>query len=175
MNEIWKDVPNYERYYQISNKGRLKTKERVSVQNHIIQERIRKVLFKPNGYAYYNLNVDGKVKNMFIHRLIASAFIDGYNEKLQVDHIDRDRKNNSISNLRVVDSAQNNQNSPARKGCASKYKGVYFDKTNNKWRMNITKEGKKIVKNFKTETEASRCYDIFAKELHGAYAVLNNA
>jgi hypothetical protein len=78
------------------------------------------------GYNQVWLYKDGKRKTVYVHRLVAEAYLQDWNPDLQVDHIDRNRTNNCLSNLRMVTCSQNLQNNKA--------KGVYFRKDLKKWR-----------------------------------------
>ena len=86
-----------------------------------------------------------------------------------IDHIDGDKTNNNIDNLRQCTSSQNSSNRIPHNGM----KGV--DHTpSNKWRARIMHEGKRIcIGSFSTAEDAARAYDQFAKEHHGEYARLN--
>ena len=71
-------------------------------------------LIKPHlnkkGYLRISLNIDGKKKMMFIHRLIGLTYISNINNYPQIDHIDRNKLNNNVSNLRWVNNLLNQQN-----------------------------------------------------------------
>lgn len=98
MIEIWKDIPEWEGLYQVSNLGRIKSVKRDKV----------KVLDINNaGYARVQLCDDKRRKKYFVHRLVAQAFISGYFENAQVNHIDMDRTNNIASNLEWVTPSNN--------------------------------------------------------------------
>lgn len=98
MKEIWKDIPKWEGLYQVSNLGRIKSVKRDKV----------KVLDINNaGYARVQLCDDKRRKKYFVHRLVAQAFISGYFENAQVNHIDMDRTNNIASNLEWVTPSEN--------------------------------------------------------------------
>ena len=99
MQEIWKDIPNYEGLYQISNFGRVKSLSRMMQKRKCI-ETIKKPTLSNKGYYRLPLYNNGKVKYFAIHRLVAENFIDNPKNKPTVDHIDRDRTNNVVSNLR---------------------------------------------------------------------------
>lgn len=99
MNEIWKDIKGYEGLYQISNFGRVKSLKRM-----INKRRCEEIIKKPSlgGKGYYRLPLckNGINKYYFIHRLVADAFIPNPENKPTVDHIDRNKINNYVNNLR---------------------------------------------------------------------------
>ena len=101
--EIWQDVNGYESGYQISNLGRVLSKKR----GLIVATRINH-----NGYRILNLSKNGKLTFPRVHRLMAQHFIPNTNaEYCLVDHIDRNRLNNTLSNLRWVSPKMNSMNS----------------------------------------------------------------
>ena len=98
--------------------------------------------------------------------------------ELQIDHIDQNKQNNNIGNLRLATSASNCHNrqlTPAiKKKKTSKYKGVYWHKPRNKWRARIVVNGKpKELGRFHKEEDAAKVYDLAAKQFYGQFAVLN--
>lgn len=64
-----------------------------------------------NGYNYVYLCKEGKMFKKFVHKLVAEAFIPNPEHKTQVDHIDTNRANNNVSNLRWS-SPKENRNNP---------------------------------------------------------------
>lgn len=95
---------------------------------------------------------------------------------LMLDHINGNRYDNRIENLRMVDYNANNMNSRSRKGTSSKYKGVSKDIYHSKqyWKAQIQFNKKKYrLGHFADEVVAAKAYDIKAKELFKEYAVLN--
>lgn len=80
----------------------------------------RKIKLCPDGRGYLEFNVsdEGKHKHIRYHQLIVKVFIDPeYDSKTQeIDHLDHNRLNNSIDNLRVVSAGQNQINKTAYKG-----------------------------------------------------------
>lgn len=100
--EIWKDVDGYGGFYEVSNLGRVRSKERITeIQPycHIVRKpRILKAQF--NG-TYYRvvMSVDGKSRQVLIHRLVAETFIPNPKGLPQVNHKDENGKNNHVNNL----------------------------------------------------------------------------
>jgi len=109
MEEIWKDIPNYEGLYQASNLGRIKSLERFNYKGHHNLERILKQTKCKNGYYYVALCKDKKVKSIPVHRLIAITFLDNSNNLPCINHIDGNKSNNKISNLEFCTYSHNNK------------------------------------------------------------------
>ena|SRR3984957_11485728 len=90
-----------------------------------------------------------------------------------IDHIDGDRTNNRLSNLRLTTPSQNSYNvKKGKKITSSRFKGVNWDQ--GKWRAYITMSGKRHhIGRYPTEEEAAVAYDTKAVEVFGVYAKLN--
>ena len=80
-----------------------------------------------------------------MHRLVSVAFIPNHENKPQVDHIDNNRTNNNITNLRWTSAKQNAQNRTKRSDNTSGYKGVSWSKNTQKWQAYIYINSKKIT------------------------------
>lgn len=63
-----------------------------------------------NGYFYVNLWINGLQHSRYIHRLVAQAFIPNPSNHKYVDHIDRNKENNNIENIRWVSASENTNN-----------------------------------------------------------------
>jgi len=117
---------------------------------------------KPNNKGYINICINKKL--YALHRLIYKYhnedwdITDTSNNNL-IDHININSLDNRIENLRVVNHSQNCRNKNKRQNCSSKYIGVSWHKTNNKWIAHIRINGKsKNLGYFDNEEEASECY-----------------
>lgn len=104
MNEIWKDIKDYPNY-QISNFGNVK-----SLSNNF--SRKEKILKhgKLKGYLFVQLSKNGKIKCYRVHRLVAEAFIPNPDNKPCIDHINTDRSDNRVCNLRWCSHKENMNN-----------------------------------------------------------------
>lgn len=109
MEEIWKDIKGYEGLYQVSNLGRVKS------FSHIVRCRNGKRIqpgktltgaFDGN-YLHVTLFKNGKRKICFIHRLVASTFIDNPYDLPQVNHKDGNKMNNNVKNLEWCSARDN--------------------------------------------------------------------
>lgn len=102
MCEIWKDVPNYEGLYQVSNLGRVKS-------NHNGKGHKPKVLtnIPRNGYVSVILCKNKSQKNVFVHRLVAKCFVPNPENKPCVNHIDGNKSNPCASNLEWCTQKEN--------------------------------------------------------------------
>jgi hypothetical protein len=111
-----------------------------------------------------------KGKTIYMHNEIAQPPPDR-----MVDHIDHNGLNNSRPNLQLATRSQNACNRRKRDSkCTSKYKGVWFNKRENKWMSSIKVEGKRIFLGyFDNQLDAAKAYDKAARQYHGNFAVLN--
>lgn len=107
MNEIWKDIKDYEGIYQVSNLGRVKSVDRLDGSNHRLKGKIKSTSIRPNGYENVILFKNSKRKGHSVHRLVAQAFISNTDNKPEVNHIDENKTNNQASNLEWVTAKEN--------------------------------------------------------------------
>lgn len=126
--EIWKDIPNYEGYYQVSNLGRVKSIPRKIRNNDgffISKERILRQNSRDGKYLNLMLYKSNVYKTFRVHTLVAMAFL-GYDNskerKLVIDHIDNNGKNNHVSNLQITTQRINTAKDKNKK--TSKFTGV---------------------------------------------------
>lgn len=101
MGEVWKPVAGYEGLYEVSNFGNVRSLFRYKKQ--------LKPYENARGYKTVELAKDKTRKRVFVHRLVAAAFIENLNNLPQVNHIDENPRNNCADNLEWC-SAKYNMN-----------------------------------------------------------------
>ena len=167
MKEIYKDVPGYEGLYQVSNLGNVKSLGRFKLwrnKNVYVNEKILKQS-KVNNYPHIVLHNKGIPETFKVHQLLAIVFLNhkpcGY--KLVVNHINFNTLDNRVENLEIVTQRENANKKHIKS--SSKYLGVLFDKTRNKYRSQIQIDGKNItLGRFKNEYDAHLTYQKSLKE-----------
>lgn len=111
MQEIWRDIPDYEGLYQVSNLGRVKSLN----YNRTNVEKILKLVQDRNGYLIVKLSKKGKAKLKKVHRLVAQAFIPNPNNLPQINHKNEIVSDNISDNLEWCTAQYNKEYSSARK------------------------------------------------------------
>lgn len=111
QNEIWKPVPNYEGFYEVSTLGRVRN---VAVgKNRKPGHVLRPCLSKDRGYLEVVLNKFGKPRHKTIHQLVAAAFIGRQPEGMQVNHKDTVKTHNRPENLEYITGGDNTRHAAA--------------------------------------------------------------
>lgn len=121
-----------------------------------------------SGYHKVGLvTLEGRLKSSIgLHKLLALAFVPNPYSKPIVDHIDRNKLNNNLNNLRWVTQQGNSQNASPRQNASSKYLGVHLDKRTSRWRAVIRVNHKRhYLGGYETELEAHKAY-MDAKAIH---------
>lgn len=109
MEEVWREIPEWESY-EVSNLGRIRSKDRIiSHQHRRLKGRVLKLRYDQHGYLQAQIKHDGKRKLMKAHRAVAMAFIPNPDNKPCVNHIDNDPSNNKLENLEWVTRKENTQ------------------------------------------------------------------
>jgi hypothetical protein len=114
------EVEGYSNYL-IYKDGRVWSKKR----NKYLKPRINRY-----GYMDINLCKNGKKKKWSVHRLVALAYIPNPENKPQIDHINRNRKDNRLENLRWATSSENNINKGVSKTNILGVKNISKTKSN---------------------------------------------
>ena len=105
MNEIWKSIPGYEGFYEVSDLGRVRSLARVIIRANGRKQTFRgKILLpafgKRKGYPHVSLHRAGARTNFDVHTLVALAFLGPRPNGFEVCHGDGDPRNANIKNLR---------------------------------------------------------------------------
>ena len=114
MREVFEDLKGYEDSYQISDSGRVFTKRRL-VGNHIYYGRELVPKLTRDGYLKVTLSKNNKCKAYYLHRLVATQFLNNTSNLPQVNHIDGNKLNNNVTNLEWCTKGEN-QNHAVRTG-----------------------------------------------------------
>ncbi len=159
--EIWKDIPNYEGHYQVSNLGRVK-----SIKEG--KDLIRKPCFVGKGYLAVNLCKGSFRQSIKIHSLVAMSFLNHKPDKTQkivVDHINNIKTDNRVDNLQLISQRLNSAKDI--KGKTSSFVGVCWFKQTSKWISSIEINGKKQhLGLFICELKAAMAYQKALKEIN---------
>jgi hypothetical protein len=158
--EIWKDIPNYEGHYQVSNFGNVKS---IKISN----ERVLKPGLNSEGYLLVILYKYSIQKTFKIHKLVAMAFLNHTPDKTQrivVDHINNIKIDNRLENLQLITQRQNATKD--KNGYSSRFIGVTWYKKTKKWQVRIYINGKnKNLGYYTNELEAANAYQSILKTI----------
>lgn len=120
MQEIWKDVPGWVGFYQVSNSGRVRSLPRIIIwvdkgirRPRPLKGKILKQQISTKGYRKVSLTKPGKRTQPLVHDLVLTAFRGPKPKELQACHNDGDKANNRPDNLRY-DTCQANINDRER-------------------------------------------------------------
>jgi hypothetical protein len=160
----WKNIEGYANYL-------------VSDLGFVMNKKTLRILQAgTNKYGYHHVCLcECKVRETLkIHTLVAKHHIDNPSGYKCVDHIDHDKNNNCVTNLRWCSSSQNSMNRSKRTNTTSNYKGVCWDKHAQKWRVQIKVDGKlKHIGYFVSEVQAAVAYNNAAIQYYAEFACLN--
>ena len=130
----FRKIVNYENY-SVSNMGTIRNDK----TNRILQPQI-----DTKGYYCVILYNNSKRKNINIHRLVGVAFVENPDNKICLDHINNNKLDNNISNLRWSTYQENNRNASIRSDNSSGIKGIYWNKKAKKYHTRIKIDGNYI-------------------------------
>ncbi len=116
QNEVWKDIPNFEGYYQASTMGRIRSLDREiekrdgrgGIDRYVRLGKIFNLKYKKNRrYTSVRLSKDGKTNSYAVHRIIAITFINNSENKPQANHINGIKSDNRVENLSWMTNSEN--------------------------------------------------------------------
>ena len=134
MEEIYKTVEGFENY-EVSNLGNIKNKG---------TGRILKQTNNGKNYLKVRLYNNKTSRTIKVHKLVAKMFLENPENKPYVDHIDNNRLNNNLINLRYATCKENSQNATISKTNTSSVKGVSYCNVKNKYRARVCVDGVSI-------------------------------
>lgn len=103
INEVWKPVRGYFNLYEVSNYGRVRSLN----YHHTDKERILSPFKNSGGYLIVGLYKDEKRKKYRIHRLVWEAFNGPIPKGMQINHLNEDKTDCSLTNLSLVTPKEN--------------------------------------------------------------------
>lgn len=121
--EEWRDVVGYEKMYQVSNYGRVKSLSRVGDNGHYIKESYLHIRKDKDGYCIVTFFKHGIRKDWKVHRLVAIAFIPNPDNFSYVNHKDEIKSNNYVENLEWCTAAYNTNYGSRNKKVSEKLRG----------------------------------------------------
>jgi hypothetical protein len=162
MEEIWKEITGFEGYYEVSTLGNIRSVDRVLNcpwgEVYPAKGKIKATCKDRYGYSHVCLSKEGKKCYPTVHRLVALTFIANPNNLPCIDHIDGDRLNNVVENLRWCSVADNNRNPITRKRHRAT---VYSEERNNK----ISRSLKGHILSPETKKKISESHKLYHKKL----------
>jgi hypothetical protein len=173
MEEIFKDVINYEGIYKISNKGNLISLDRFVINGgngpKFRKIKGQKIKTTKDSYGYETcvLSKNGKPKTHRIHSLVYNSFKKPLKKGFVIDHIDNNPSNNILENLQSMSHRQNISKGMMlkRKDKLSKYPNVSFRRDRKKWFSRIQVNNKmKIIGHFDNELDAYNAFLNYKKQ-----------
>lgn len=155
MEEVWKDIKDYEGLYQVSNFGKIR---KLRFINNICNK--NKIFFitpqKVNGYYHVVLYKNGKYKDKLLHRLIAETFIPNIKNYLEVNHKNGDKTDNRVENLEWCTRKQNMQHAVKTGLYISPNKGRYGANSYKALKVKmLNKENNEVIKIFGSIIDAA--------------------
>lgn len=104
--EEWRSIPGYEKYYEISSEGRVRSFDRIVASGRLRRGRTLSQAVV-TGYMQVCLCVLGESKKFYTHVLVALSFIGSKPDGLEVNHKDGNKSNNSVDNLEYITPSAN--------------------------------------------------------------------
>lgn len=168
MKEVWKDIEGYEGLYQVSNLGRVKslprTKKTKSGVTYITKEKI--LMFRNcAGYNRCSLTKNNKSKNIYVHRLVARAFIPNPKNYKYINHKDCNPSNNKIENLEWCTLSHNSLYACKLGRMGKNMLGIRGGKNPNSKKVSQYDKNGNFIKNWNSEIEASKELNICATSI----------
>lgn len=172
-DEIWKPIEGYEGYYEISNCGRVRSLDRVVKSKKGWSKSIKGVILKQtlqhHGYMQISLLKDSHHKAVWVHSLVAKAFLPNPDNLPCVNHKDEDKTNNNVENLEWCTVKYNNNYGDKKQRISLKQRN---DPAKSKPVKQMDKDGN-VLAIFPSIMEAGRHLGLAKKQEGGIRSVVN--
>lgn len=99
-NEIWKEIPGYEGYYEVSNLGRVRSLDRINARGHRLKGQLMSLNPQPSGHHVVALHKDGQRVTVGVHRLVLTTFVGPCPTGMEACHWNDIPDDNRLENLR---------------------------------------------------------------------------
>lgn len=171
--EIWKDVLNFEGLYQVSSKGNIRRHPDSYLHSKTHTKSLeRKLQINRLGYYYFDLCKNGKKYRKTVHQIVMASFNPNFHYGDPINHIDGNKLNNSLNNLEITTSSDNeihkHSHNLGKKPGKSKYRNVSIRKDYYKNNIYISYvasvkiNNKRIyISSFKNEIDAAKAVDFY--------------
>ena len=123
-SEVWEDIAGYKGQYQVSDKGNVRSVDRIDSRGRKREGALLKLIYDKDGYVVVNLYKNGIRARKKVHRLVTEAFIPNPNGLPQVNHRDEVKDNNNVENLEWCTSKYNNNHGTRLERVRKKVRGV---------------------------------------------------
>ena len=165
-NEIWLPIKGFEDYYEVSNLGRFRNKDRLLIRSNGVEQftksKILKNNYYSNGYVQLILYVNKQRFNFLGHRVVAEHFIPNPNNLPIVNHINLTKWDNKVSNMEWCTYSDNNKHA-LENGCFDNKKVI---KGENHVNTKLTDEEVLYIKlNYKPRKNNDALYSIFSDRI----------
>jgi len=158
IEEKYVDIKGYEDLYQISNLGNVKSKDRTVICSNGDLKPIKSRILSPadngKGYLFVYLWKFNNSKRVYIHRLVAQAFISNPDNLEEINHIDGNTKNNNVNNLEWCNRLYNER---AKQSHKSGYPPI---------KINVLNDNKECIYTFESINECSRQLNITTTQIY---------
>lgn len=163
QEEIWRDIKGFEGLYQVSNLGRVKSVERLTIRNgrnYPIKEKLLSLHHDKDGYIVVSLSNLGKSSPYKVHRLVCEAFLPNPENKPCVDHISTIKDDNRVENLRWCTHKENCNNPISHQKLLNTIQPRYSkDNPNAKAIIQFTTNGE-VIRKWNCMDDAAKAFNV---------------